>query len=154
MQLSIADGHEVAFHYRLTLDDGSIVDDSFDEEPLVYVHGAQGIVPGLERELTGKTAGDECRVVVEPEDGYGAHDPAMERPLPRSMFPDDSGPEPGAAFQATSPEGTMQLWVKEVVGDEVIVTANHPLAGERLTFDVRIVDVREAADDEADSPET
>ncbi|MEM9378951.1 MAG: peptidylprolyl isomerase [Planctomycetota bacterium] len=154
MQLAIADGHQVALHFRLTLDDGSIVDDSFDDDPLVYVHGSQTIVPGLERELTGRTAGDECRVVVDPEDGYGPHDPTMERPVPRSMFPDDSELEPGTAFQATGPDGAMQLWVKEVDGDEVVVTANHPLAGKRLTFDVRVVDVREAADDEGASPET
>ncbi|MEM1451203.1 MAG: peptidylprolyl isomerase [Planctomycetota bacterium] len=154
MQLAIADGLAVSFHYRLKLDDGTVVDESSGEQPLVYVHGSQSIVPGLERGLTGKTAGDECEVVVEPAEGYGEYDPAAERPVPRSLFPADADLEPGDTFQAQTPEGAMQLWVKELRGDEVLVTANHPLSGQRLNFEVRIVDVREATAEEKAGPET
>jgi len=145
MKSAIADGLSVTLHYRLTLDDGTVADDSFDGEPLVYVHGAGRIVPGLERRLTGMKVGDEHELVVEAADGYGEYDPTAEQSVPRAQFPPGAKLEPGVSFQAEGPNGVVSVWVRKVDGDDVIITSNHPLAGQRLNFKVRVVDVREAS---------
>ena len=154
MELSITDGLAVILHYRLSLSDGTTLDESFDDEPLVYVHGSGALVPGLERELVGKRAGEECRIVVEPADGYGLRDPDRDVSVSRSQFPPGIEFEPGMSFQTEGPEGPMQVWVTEVHDDAVSVSTDHPLAGERLSFDVRILEVREATDAERNPPDT
>ena len=143
MSLAIEDGLAVTVHYRLTLPGGTVVDDSFDDEPMRYVHGSESILPGLERGLLGLTVGEERDIVVEPGDGYGEIDPAAEREVPKSDLPSDFEIEPGAALQARGEGGVVQLWIKSVADDSVVLTANHPLAGEVLTFHVRVVDVQE-----------
>lgn len=149
MKPAIADGHAVTIHYRLTLDDGTIADDSFDGDPLVYLHGAHNIVPGLERELTGKNAGDTCEVEVAPEDGYGNYDPAAEQSVPKSAFPENVDVQPGMSFQTRGPSGQpVPVWVRKLDGDNVVITGNHPLAGQRLNFKVEVLDVRAATPEE------
>src|SRR5690606_1500278 len=125
---AIADGHVVTLHYRLTLDDGSIADESFGQEPLVYLHGAQNIVPGLERELTGRNVGDACDISVAAADGYGEYDPAAAQTVPRSAFLPNVDLAPGMAFQARGRNGQPQsVWVRSVAGDQVVVSTNHPM---------------------------
>lgn len=149
MKPAIADGHAVTIHYRLTLDDGSIADDSFEGEPLVYLHGAQNIVPGLERELAGKNVGDSCEVEVAPADGYGEYDPTAEQSVEKSQFPANVDLQPGMSFQTRGQNGQpVPVWVRKLDGDNVIITANHPLAGQRLTFKVEVIDVRGATAEE------
>jgi FKBP-type peptidyl-prolyl cis-trans isomerase SlyD len=145
MTASIADGHVVTLHYRLTLDDGSIADESFGGEPLVYLHGHGNIVPGLEQKLAGKSAGDKDDVTVTPADGYGEYDPTLDQQVPRSAFPADAELQVGVAFQAQTQEGKpITLWIRAIQGDEVTVSPNHPMAGQTLNFHVEIVEVREA----------
>lgn len=145
MTASIADGHVVTLHYRLTLDDGSIADESFGGEPLVYLHGHGNIVPGLEKKLEGKSAGDKADVTVTPAEGYGDYDPTLDQKVPRSAFPADAELQVGIAFQAQTQEGKpITLWIRAIQGDEVTVSPNHPMAGQTLNFNVEIVEVREA----------
>ena len=145
MTASIADGHVVTLHYRLTLDDGSIADESFGGEPLVYLHGHGNIVPGLEQKLAGKSAKDTDDVTVTPADGYGEYDPTLDQQVPRSAFPADAELQVGVAFQAQTQEGKpITLWIRAIQGDEVTVSPNHPMAGQTLNFHVEIVEVREA----------
>lgn len=149
MKPAIADGFAVTIHYRLTLDDGSIADDSFEGEPLTYLHGAHNIVPGLERELLGKKVGDTCEVVVAPADGYGEYDPAADQTVPKSAFPANVELQAGMSFQTRGRNGQpMPVWIRGVAGDKVTVTANHPLAGQRLNFKVEVKDVRRATKEE------
>ncbi|MCA8951533.1 MAG: peptidylprolyl isomerase [Planctomycetes bacterium] len=149
MKPAIADGHAVTIHYRLTLDDGTIADDSFGGDPLVYLHGASNIVPGLEKELLGKNVGETCEVEVAPAEGYGEYDPTAEQSVPKSAFPPNAPLEPGMSFQTRGPRGQpMPVWVRKIEEENVIITANHPLAGQRLSFKVEVVDVREATAEE------
>ena len=149
MKPAIAAGHVVTLHYRLTLDDGSIADESFGGEPLVYLHGANNIVPGLERQLTGKQAGEKCDVTVPAAEGYGEFDPAAEQTVPRNAFPANAQVQPGVAFQARGRNGQPQtVWVRAVKDDQVVVTSNHPMAGQSLNFAIEIVDVRRATAEE------
>jgi FKBP-type peptidyl-prolyl cis-trans isomerase SlyD len=142
---AIADGCAVTIHYRLTLDDGSIADESFGGDPLVYLHGAQNIVPGLERELAGRNVGDVCEVTVAAADGYGEYDPTAEQTVPRTAFPPNVDVQAGMSFTSRGRGGqTVPIWVRTVKGDEIVVTRNHPMAGQRLNFRVEVIDVRRA----------
>lgn len=144
MSNEVSSGQRVSLQYRLTLDDGTIVEDGMEAEPLVYVHGSGQMVPGLEKQLEGKRVGDECRLLVDAADAYGEYDPTAEQAVPRAQFPAGADLRPGVSFQAEGPRGVVDLRVLKLDGDDVVITTNHPLAGQRLTFDVRVVDIREA----------
>jgi FKBP-type peptidyl-prolyl cis-trans isomerase SlyD len=147
--MNIANGSVVSFHYTLTGDDGAEIDSSKGGEPLAYLHGSGGIIPGLEKELEGKVAGDKLNVTVQPEEAYGPVNADLIQPVPRSAFQGVDQIEVGMQFQAQGNGGQMQLVVVTAVDDEsVTVDANHPLAGKVLHFDVAIDSVREASEEE------
>jgi len=146
--MTIAANQVVTLNYTLTDDEGTVIDKS-DDGSFMYLHGASNIIPGLENALTGKSAGDELKVIVAPEDGYGARDEARLESVPREMFPSDTDIEPGMQFHAQGPEGQMiTVTVVKVEDDMVTIDGNHPLAGVQLNFDVTIVDVRDATAEE------
>ncbi|WP_330185044.1 peptidylprolyl isomerase [Nocardia sp. NBC_01503] len=147
--MSIAADKVVSIEYTLTDDDGDVLDTSVGDEPLVYLHGAENIVPGLEQALDGKGTGDELDVVVEPNDGYGAYLAELVSTVPRDMFEGVDELEPGMEFHAEAPDGDSQIvTVRAVDGDDVTIDANHPLAGQRLHFKVKVVDIRDATAEE------
>ena len=147
--MDISEKCVVAFHYTLTNGDGETLDTSEGREPLKYLHGARNIVPGLEKALEGKSAGDEVKVEVSPDEGYGTVNPELVQKVPRAAFEGVDEIKPGMQFHAQGPSGQVQIiTVKEVAGDEVTVDGNHPLAGEILHFDVKVEDVREATEEE------
>ncbi|TQV86799.1 peptidylprolyl isomerase [Exilibacterium tricleocarpae] len=137
-----------SIHYTLTNDAGEVLDTSKDQEPLAYLHGAQNLVPGLEKELEGKAVGDKLDVVVEPAEGYGEKDPQLIQAVPRTMFGGTDNIEVGMAFHAETQHGRQTVEVVEVDGDNVTVDGNHPLAGVRLNFAVEVTDIREATEEE------
>jgi FKBP-type peptidyl-prolyl cis-trans isomerase SlyD len=139
----------VKFHYTLTLEDGTVADSSDGGEPLEYLHGHDGIVPGLERQLAGKKAGDELQAVVPPGEGYGEYDPQAEQEVPRSAFPKGMELSPGMQFVTETRHGGQQpIWIKAVQAEAVTVTQNHPLAGRTLHFKVKVVSMRKASKEE------
>jgi FKBP-type peptidyl-prolyl cis-trans isomerase SlyD len=149
MSLSIEDNRVVSMHYKLTDDSGNVLDSSEGAEPLNYLHGAGNLIPGLEQALAGRAQGDSLQVVVEPADAYGEVRPEMIQAVDRSAFQGVETVEPGMTFQAQGPDGaTQRIVVTSVEGDSVTIDANHPLAGVQLHFDVQVVGVREATDEE------
>lgn len=151
MSLLINDNLIVSMHYKLTDDDGKVLDSSEGSEPLVYLHGAGNIIPGLEKALVGKVTGDSLQVRVEPADGYGEVMPDLMQTVPKTAFQGVESVEVGMMFEAKGPDGSVQhIIVKKVDGDEVTIDANHPLAGVVLHFAIEIVSVREATAEEAD----
>ena len=139
----------VALHYTLTNDQGEQLDSSAGHDPLEYLHGAAGIVPGLENELAGKEAGDKFVVVIKPEDAYGEVQPELLMVVSREQFPEGQDIQPGMTFQAQSSEGEERmLAIAAVDGDEITVDGNHPLAGQVLHFDVSVESVRAATEEE------
>ena len=149
MSLLIGDNLVVSMHYKLTDDDDNVLDSSDGSDPLAYLHGSGSIIPGLEKALVGKIEGDALKVKVEPADGYGEVNPELVQAVNRSAFQGVDSIEPGMAFEAQAPDGSMQrILVKAIDGDEITIDANHPLAGIVLTFDVQIVGVREATEEE------
>ena len=147
--LIIADGLVVVLNYTLRTDEGELIDSSSKDEPMAYLHGADNIVPGLEQALTGKTVGFCGKVTVEPEDGYGEREDLPPQAVPRGAFPSDVEIAAGMQFMAEGPNGEhAPIWIARVEGDEVFVDSQHPLAGETLNFDVEVLAVREATENE------
>ena len=134
--------------YELTDDAGEVIDTSKGGEPLAYLHGAGNIVPGLESELEGKASGDEFKVRITPENGYGDRHDEMVQDVPRTQFPEDTEVKPGMQFQAQGPQGVQIVTIVGVEGDTVKLDANHPLAGVHLSFEIKVVEVREATAEE------
>lgn len=146
---TIGDGKVVTIHYTLTLDSGEVADSSAGRDPLAYLHGSGNIIPGLERQLAGKAAGEKLEVKVQPEEGYGARDDQAIQKVPRSAFPADVELKAGLSFQAQDPTGRPLMGtIAALEGDEVTVDFNHPLAGETLTFAVEVIGVREPTAEE------
>ena len=139
----------VSIDYTLTNNQGQVIDSSQGRAPLAYLHGNNNIIPGLEKELEGKNVGDQLKVAVRPEEGYGNHDPQMVQSVPKTAFKGVDNIQPGMQFQAQGPGGqTRVVTVTKVDGDNVTVDANHPLAGQTLNFDVTVKEVRDASPDE------
>lgn len=148
--MNIQEKSVVSIHYKLTDDKGQVIDQSQDQ-PLSYIHGVGSLIPGLEKELLGKTSGDKIQVSVSPEEGYGPHVPQLIQKLPRDTFQGVEKIEVGMEFQASNENGeTMVVHVEEVSDDEITINGNHPLAGMTLNFDVEVMDVREATAEELD----
>lgn len=138
----------VTMHYTLTSPEGEVLDTSREREPLVYLHGHKNIIHGLENRLEGEKAGKSLQVRIPAKDGYGERDPEKVLPATRKQFPPEAELTVGMQFQANGPQGPMVVRVEKIEGDEVLLDANHPLAGVDLTFDVDIVEVRDATYEE------
>ena len=150
MQQQVGKDKVVSIDYTLTGAGGEVIDTSQGGEPLTYLHGSGNIIPGLERALEGKSAGDEVNAVVAPDQGYGQKNPGLVQPVPRSQFPGVTDIKVGMQFQAQTNHGPRVVTVVGVDDNTVTVDANHPLAGETLNFAVRVVDVRDATQQELD----
>ncbi|HEY5527988.1 MAG TPA: peptidylprolyl isomerase [Thermoleophilia bacterium] len=141
-------GAVVSLGYTLKDDEGTILDTNEECEPLTYLHGFDNIIPGLERGLEGAGVGFKDAIVVEPLDAYGEVDPEAIFSVSRSDFPEEMIVTEGMQVVGDTPNGPVSLVVVEVADDEVVVDANHPLAGMRLHFDVEVLDLRAATDAE------
>lgn len=149
--MKIADNRYVSIDYRLTLESGEEIDRSPEGAPLGFVAGTGSIIPGLDNALLGRVAGDDFKVAVEPEQAYGPVQDDLIQIIPRERFPQGVEIGPGMAFQARGPRGPVAMTVKAVSPDAVTVDLNHPLAGKKLFFDVKVVEVREPLPEEMPS---
>lgn len=147
--MQIAKDSVVTIDYRLHLGDGEIIEESEQGDPLVYLHGYEEIVPGLEKALEGKKAGESLKVQVSSAEGYGEYDPEGVEEVPREDFPADLELQEGGIVSATDDEGDeVDFLVKEVRDKTVVVDFNHPLAGKTLHFEVTVREVRAATEEE------
>ncbi len=139
---AIKQGDTVRIHYTGTLHDGSVFDSSEGRAPLEFAVGSGQIIPGLDSALPGMEVGDKKRVEVVCEEAYGPVNPAMRQDIPREGIPADIPLDPGTQLQMQTPDG-QALPVTVVEANETTVTldANHPLAGQDLTFDIEVVSV-------------
>ena len=118
-------------------------------DPLYYLHGAENIVPGLEKALVGLAVNESKTVKVTPEEGYGEYDEEATEEMERDMFPEDMELEPGLMLTLEDDEGNLMDAVITDIADEIVtLDFNHPLAGETLFFEVKIVEIREATPEE------
>jgi FKBP-type peptidyl-prolyl cis-trans isomerase SlyD len=146
--MQIADGTVVAMDYALKDDDGTLLDQSQPGQPLTYLHGHKNIIPGLEASLAGKAVGETVEVRVAPEDGYGEPNPSLEQVVPRDRFQGVESLAEGMQFQASTEQGPVSVRVVKVDDDDVTVDGNHPLAGKYLNFNVTVLEVRAATEEE------
>lgn len=137
----------VSIDYTLTDSNGEVLDTSKGREPLAYIQGTGSIVIGLEEALEGKEKGASVKVSVPPAKGYGEREDALTQTVPRAMF-DVEDIQPGMRFHAEGEHGVHVVTVTAVDQESVTVDANHPLAGQTLNFDVSVVDVRPATQQE------
>lgn len=145
--MNIAKDNVGIIEYTLTDAEGEELDASAGN-PLAYLHGHSNLIPGLEAELEGKTVGDKFKATIPAVDAYGERIEALVQTVPNSMFQGVEELEIGMRFEAQSEQGMHSVEVTHIEGDDVTVDGNHPLAGLDLTFDVEVVEVRAATEDE------
>lgn len=137
---AIRKGSRVAFDYTLTVD-GKVIDSS-GKEPYQYTHDEGKIIPALYKQLKGLKEGDEKRIKVSPEEGYGRVNPMDFREIPKSALAADLEPQIGMELNINRSDGKpMYARILKIKDNVVVVNLNHPLAGKTLIFDVKIVSV-------------
>jgi peptidylprolyl isomerase len=135
-------GDTVRIHYTGKLDDGTQFDSSAGGDPLEFALGQGQVIPGFEVAVEGMAVGDTESFRIEPEEAYGQHQPELVQEVPRSALPQEIQPEVGMALQSKSPEGHVtELTVTEVTDEAITIDANHPLAGQALSFDIELVEI-------------
>lgn len=135
-------GDTVRIHYTGTLTDGSTFDSSTDRDPLEFQLGSGQIIPGLDNAIQGMNVGETDKVTIPAAEAYGPHNPDAVQTVPRTDIPAEIDLAPGLTLNAQRPDGqAMPVKVVEVTETQVTLDANHPLAGEDLTFDVELVAV-------------
>ncbi|MEO6202253.1 MAG: peptidylprolyl isomerase, partial [Nitrospirales bacterium] len=151
MSVMIGKNSVVSVNYKLTDDAGKVLDSSDGSKPMVYLHGAGNIIPGLEKALVGKAEGDALKVRIEPAEAYGELIPDGIKTIEKAAFEGVETVEAGMVFEAKAPDGAMQeIVVVKVDGDAVTIDTNHPLAGVALNFDIKVLSVRVATKEELD----
>jgi len=153
--LAIGPDTVVSLSYVLFDEGGEVVDRASASEPLTYVHGYAQIVPGLEKQLEGLRVGDRSSFTIEPEDAFGEHDEDAVFKVDKEDFPDVKDVAAGDSFEGEGPDGEpVVVRVLEVLEDGVMVDLNHPLAGQRVRFEVEVTSVRAASDQEIEQAQT
>jgi len=146
--MSIAKNSVVTMHYALKNDGGDDLGSSHGHEPMAYLHGNDNIVPGLEKELDGKRAGDKINAVVSPEEGYGIRNEDGIRKIDKARFEGDEEITVGMQIQVDMEGEVSVASVTDIDEKEITLDLNHPLAGETLHFEIEIMDVRDATVEE------
>ncbi|AEF85595.1 peptidyl-prolyl cis-trans isomerase, fkbp-type [Treponema primitia ZAS-2] len=146
--MNITKDRVISINYTLTNSQNQILDSS-GSEPFSYLHGHQNIIPGLEKALDGKNQGDSFKVNVPAADAYGKRDDRLITTVSLDRFSGADSVKPGMQFHAETPDGELQMvTVTKVEGNTVTIDGNHPMAGLDLNFDVAVVDIREASEEE------
>jgi len=138
----------VAIDYTLTDAKGAMIDSSSNHGPLYYIQGIGNLIPGLEKELEGKKAGDNIKVKIDAKDGYGERNDSLCQDVPKAQFESTEALEVGMQFEVETEQGELVVSVTKINGDTVTVDGNHPLAGVELHFDVTIKEIRDASAEE------
>ncbi|KAA0920419.1 FKBP-type peptidyl-prolyl cis-trans isomerase [Aquicoccus porphyridii] len=135
-------GDTVHIHYTGTLQDGSVFDSSEGRDPLSFTVGSGQIIPGLDAAMEGMSVGDTRRVEVPSDQAYGPVQEEARQAVPRADIPEEIPMEVGTQVNAQNQEGqVMTLTIHEITDEQVVLDANHPLAGKDLIFDVELVSI-------------
>ncbi len=139
--MTINNGDTVRVHYTGTLDDGTVFDSSRDREPLEFTMGDGMLIPGFETALLGLSVGDTNKTTISPDDAYGQPSDELILTVPRDQVPGHITPEAGLMLQVETENGMMDVLITDVTEQQVVLDANHPLAGESLTFEIEVLEV-------------
>ncbi|MBT77816.1 MAG: peptidylprolyl isomerase [Gammaproteobacteria bacterium] len=148
--MHIAKNLVVSINFKLTDHQGTVLDASDEGTPLIYLHGAAGIVPGLEAELEGKAVGETFNVTVTPVEGFGEINPELIQKIPVTSFPDPSLLQPGMQVEGRTEESgqVTHFIIREITDEAVTLDSNHPLAGLTLCFEGDVAEIRQGTDEE------
>lgn len=138
----------IGFHYTLTDKTGTTLDSSIGDEPLYFLEGTQQIIPGLESVIALMNVGDKRNIEVKAQDAYGEVNPDLIVKVKRTQFPPDADLQVGDQFQVNNDQHSPVFTIMALENDEVTVDGNHPMAGKDLFFDVEIIGMRPATDEE------
>jgi FKBP-type peptidyl-prolyl cis-trans isomerase SlyD len=138
----------IGFHYTLTDKTGTVLDSSIGDEPLYFLENSQQIIPGLEKVIALMNIGDKKKIEVLAADAYGDVNPELVVKVKKNQFPPDAKLTVGDQFQVNNDQHSPVFTIMSIESDEVTVDGNHPMAGKDLLFDVEIIGVREATQDE------
>ena len=142
----VKSGDTVRIHYTGTLHDGTTIDSSEGRDPLEFQVGSGQIIPGLDKAIPGMEVGEKKTVNVPCDEAYGPVDPQMRQAVPREGIPADIPLDLGTRLQMQTQQGQVTpVTVVEVTDEQVMLDANHPLAGQDLTFAIELVQIAEAA---------
>lgn len=142
---TVKDGDTVKVHYTGKLNDGTVFDSSQDREPLEFTLGEGKLIPGFEKAVTGMEEGDSTTVKIASEDAYGERRDDLELEVAKNELPDNVDPQVGMQLQMQQQQSGQAIPVKitSVEDEKVTLDANHPLAGQDLTFDIELLEVKE-----------
>ena len=146
--MQIADGTVASFHYTLRGEDGAELESSRDGDPVAYLHGQGNILPALEERLAGHAPGDTLAVTLAPEQAYGPRRADSVQRVPLKHIQARGRLQPGMVVAVQTEHGARQVTVLKVGKFNVDVDTNHPLAGRTLSFDIEVLEVRAASDEE------
>jgi len=141
-EAQIREGSQVALEYTLSDEAGTVIESNKGKQPMSYIHGKSQIIPGLEKELSGMKVGEEKKIQVKPEDGYGPVNPDAFQEVPKDKLPPEAL-KVGTMLMAQGPQGQgIPVRVHEIKDTTVIMDFNHPMAGKTLSFDVKISEIK------------
>jgi FKBP-type peptidyl-prolyl cis-trans isomerase SlyD len=146
--MKITDNKVVVLHYAVSDSEDTLIDSSYDHSPLAVIQGSHYLIPGLEAALVDHEAGDKFEVEVSADNAYGQREDGFVQTVPKDMFAGIEDLEVGSQLRATTDDGEQTVIVIDAQEDEITVDGNHPLAGIDLKFDVEILEVRDATEEE------
>jgi FKBP-type peptidyl-prolyl cis-trans isomerase SlyD len=146
--MQIAEHTIVRFHYDLADEAGQPIESSREREPMAILYGAGNVIPGVEKAIEGRRAGERLQVTVPPAEGYGERREGMTQRVPKKFFNEARKLRPGDSTVLGSNQGPRVVTVLKIGETVIDVDLNHPMAGRTLCFDIEIVEVREASAEE------
>ncbi len=146
--MKIAANKVVVMHYAVSDSEDTLIDSSYDHSPLAVIQGTGYLIPGLEDALNDHQAGDKFEVEVAADQAYGERHDGFVQTIPKAMFGEIEDLDVGTQLRATTDDGEQTVIVIDVQGDEITVDGNHPLAGIDLKFEVEVLEVRDATEEE------
>ena len=137
--MPVKNGDTVSIHYIGTYADGTEFDRSRPGSPLRFKSGAGQVIPGFDKSVIGRECGDRFTVTIPAAEAYGEHQPQLLFPIPAERVPANIKPEIGLHLHVTTDQGELEVVVCEINEKNIILDANHPMAGKDLTFDIEIL---------------
>lgn len=149
--MTIKEKTVVSIHYTLTNDNGDVIDTSDDGKPLSFISGLGALIPGLEKELMGKSTGAKFNTRIEPAEAYGERRDELVEKVPRDQLGNIPDLKPGIQLQGQADNGQVLTFTVIAMDDQTVtLDSNHPLAGVALNFAVEVVGIREPTSEELD----
>lgn len=147
--MALQDNQVVTINFTLKDEDGNVIESTTKEQPFSFISGNQQILPKLENQVSSMLIGSKKTIVLEPEEAYGVYKDTSIQTVKRNDFPEGTKLEIGLGFVADTPEGQqLPFVIKTIENDDITIDFNHPLAGHTLTFDIELLELREATKDE------